>query len=75
MTPPGGPEDAILEMGIYFQITPSLKSQLGYGHVEGCYYGEAGRVETKKVVAADGGEFACTVRYFDAEKDQIPLRR
>jgi glycosyltransferase involved in cell wall biosynthesis/SAM-dependent methyltransferase len=70
--PPGADADAILEMGIYFQITPSLKSKLGYGHVEGCYYGEAGRVETKKVESADGQEFCCTVHYFDAEKDRFP---
>jgi glycosyltransferase involved in cell wall biosynthesis/SAM-dependent methyltransferase len=70
--PPGTAEDSILEMGIYFQITPSLKNKLGYGHVEGCYYGEAGRVATKTVVSADGEEFSCTVRYFDAEKDRFP---
>ncbi|HEY3841589.1 MAG TPA: glycosyltransferase [Bryobacteraceae bacterium] len=72
MIPPGGPEDAILEMGIYFQITPSLKSRLGYGRVFGCYYGEAGNSEIKTVVSTDGQEFACPVAYFDAEKDRFP---
>jgi len=72
LIPPGGPEDAILEMGIYFQITPSLKSKLGYGHVRGCYYGEPGHVETKKVVSTDGQEFECLVDYFDAEKHRFP---
>jgi SAM-dependent methyltransferase len=70
--PPGTAADSVLEMGIYFQITPSLTSKLGYGHVEGCYYGEAGRAATKTVVSADGGEFSCTVSYFDAEKDRFP---
>jgi glycosyltransferase involved in cell wall biosynthesis/predicted SAM-dependent methyltransferase len=72
ITPPGGPQDSILEMGIYFQITPSLKSKLCYGHIEGCYYGEQGQSEIKKVVSADGQEFGCLVRYFDAEKDRFP---
>ena len=70
--PPGNAGDSILEMGIYFQITPSLKGKLGYGHVEGCYYGEAGGVGTKTVVSTDGREFGCTVHYFDAEKDPFP---
>lgn len=70
--PPGGPDDAVLEMGIYFQITPSLRDKLGYGHIRGCYYGEAGRVETKQVLSNDGDEFACPVDYFDAEKDRFP---
>ena len=43
LTPPGGPEDRILEMGAYLQITPALKTRLGYGEVRGCYYGAAGR--------------------------------
>ncbi len=42
ITPPGGPEDRILEMGAYLQITPALRSKLGYGYVRGCYYGPAG---------------------------------
>ena len=29
ITPSGGPEDRILEMGAYLQITPSLKTKLG----------------------------------------------
>ncbi len=70
--PPGCPGDAILEMGIYFQITPSLKSKLGYGHVRGCYYGESKPIEVKKVLSTDGEEFECRVDYFDAEKDRFP---
>ena len=45
ITPPGGPDDRILEMGAYLQITPALKTKLGYGEVRGCYYGPAGHVE------------------------------
>jgi glycosyltransferase involved in cell wall biosynthesis/SAM-dependent methyltransferase len=72
LVPPGGPDDTVLEMGIYFQITPSLKGHLGYGHVQGCYYGEAGKHYFKKVVANDGEEFECRVDYFDAEKNRFP---
>src|SRR5262249_10557324 len=42
VTPRGGPEDRILEMGAYLQITPALKTKLGYGEVRGCYYGLLG---------------------------------
>ncbi len=35
----GGPDDRILEMGAYLQITPALHTKLGYGEVRGCYYG------------------------------------
>jgi hypothetical protein len=45
ITPPGGPEDRILEMGAYLQITPALRSKLGYGCVRGCYYGPAGKID------------------------------
>src|SRR6185436_5473516 len=34
ITPPGGPEDRVLEMGAYLQITPGLR-KLGYGEVRG----------------------------------------
>ena len=72
MIPPGGPDDSILEMGIYFQITPSLSSKLGYGHVRGCYYGDTPHSGVGKVVADDGSEFQCAVDYFDAEKHRFP---
>jgi glycosyltransferase involved in cell wall biosynthesis/SAM-dependent methyltransferase len=72
ITPPGSADDAVLEMGIYFQITPSLKGRLGYGHIRGCYYGEPGRVENKRVISTDGQEFACPVDFFDAEKHRFP---
>jgi glycosyltransferase involved in cell wall biosynthesis/SAM-dependent methyltransferase len=72
ITPPGGPDDRVLEMGAYLQITPSLKTKLGYGEVCGCYYGKAGERDLKKVRSADGEEFECWVDLFDAEKDRFP---
>jgi SAM-dependent methyltransferase len=72
MIPKGGIYENILEMGVYFQITPSLNSKLGYGYVRGCYYGQLGKSENKKVVSSSGQEFECWVDYFDAEKDRFP---
>ncbi|HWR54525.1 MAG TPA: glycosyltransferase [Bryobacteraceae bacterium] len=72
ITPAGGPEDRILEMGSYLQITPSLRNRLGYGEVRGCYYGEAGIVEHRTATANDGSVFECDVDLFDAEKDRFP---
>jgi SAM-dependent methyltransferase len=72
MIPPGGPADRILEMGAYFQITPSLRSRLGYGEVRGCYYGQAGTVEHRSLVSQDGERFECDLDLFDAEKDPFP---
>jgi glycosyltransferase involved in cell wall biosynthesis/SAM-dependent methyltransferase len=72
ITPPGGPGDCILEMGAYLQITPALKSHLGYGHVRGCYYGPAGTVEHRSVTAESGEEFQCDIDLFNAEKDAFP---
>ncbi len=70
--PPGGPDDRILEMGAYLQITPALHSKLGYGCVRGCYYGPAGKVDYRTVVSADGETFDCAIDLFDAEKDTYP---
>lgn len=72
MIPPGGPCDRILEMGAYLQITPALKTKLGYGEVRGCYYGKLGRVDHRVVESADGETFACSIDHFDAEKDVFP---
>jgi SAM-dependent methyltransferase len=72
ITPPGGAEDRILEMGAYLQITPALRTRLGYGTVRGCYYGPAGEVDHRNVVSADGESFACDIDLFDAEKDRFP---
>lgn len=72
ITPPGGPEDRILEMGAYIQITPALHSKLGYGCVLGCYYGPAGTIDRRSVISAEGEAFECQVDLFDAEKDTYP---
>ena len=72
ITPPGGPEDRILEMGAYLQITPALRTKLGYGTVRGCYYGPAGGVDPRVVVSAEGERFQCDIDLFDAEKDPFP---
>jgi glycosyltransferase involved in cell wall biosynthesis/SAM-dependent methyltransferase len=72
ITPPGGSADRILEMGAYLQITPALRNKLGYGDVRGCYYGEKGRVDHRKVVSEGGEIFECDIDHFDAEKDRFP---
>jgi glycosyltransferase involved in cell wall biosynthesis/SAM-dependent methyltransferase len=72
ITPPGGPGDRVLEMGAYLQITPALRSKLGYGKVRGCYYGPAGRVDHRTVTSSEGELFTCDIDHFDAEKDRFP---
>lgn len=72
ITPPGGPDSRILEMGAYLQITPALRNKLGYGEVRGCYYGPLGRVDRRTVKSADGETFSCDIEHFDAEKDTFP---
>lgn len=72
ITPPGDANDRILEMGAYMQITPALKTKLGYGEVRGCYYGEAGRTDHREVTSSEGERFACDIDLFNAEKDRFP---
>ncbi|HLG95761.1 MAG TPA: glycosyltransferase [Bryobacteraceae bacterium] len=72
ITPPGGTEDRILEMGAYLQITPALKTRLGYGEVRGCYYGPAGKLEHRAITSSEGEQFSCDVELFDAERDLFP---
>lgn len=72
ITPPGGPSDRVLEMGAYLQITPSLRSRLGYGEVRGCYFGPAGETVHKTVESETGERFECDIDLFDAEKDRFP---
>ena len=72
ITPPGGRGDRVLEMGAYLQITPALRSKLGYGEVRGCYFGELGHVDHRRVTSEDGEEFCCDIDHFDAEKDRFP---
>ena len=72
ITPPGGAEDRILEMGAYLQITPALRSKLGYGCVRGCYYGPAGKIDHRSAVSTDGEAFDCEIDLFNAERDPYP---
>jgi SAM-dependent methyltransferase len=72
LTPRGGSDDRVLEMGVYFHITPALRYLLGYGDVRGCYFGEAGKTEQKRVTSAAGETFDCAVDLFNAEKDRFP---
>ena len=72
ITPPGTASDRVLEMGAYLQITPALRTQLGYGEVRGCYYGPAGGRDHRKVASDNGEEFECAIDLFDAEKDPFP---
>jgi glycosyltransferase involved in cell wall biosynthesis/SAM-dependent methyltransferase len=74
ITPPGGPADRILEMGAYLQVTPALRSRLGYGEVRGCYFGKLGRVDHRRVVSAEGDVFECEIDHFNAEKDPFPYQ-
>jgi glycosyltransferase involved in cell wall biosynthesis/SAM-dependent methyltransferase len=72
MTPPGGPCERVLEMGAYLQITPALRTRLGYGAVRGCYYGKLGRTDHRVVTSAEGERFECDIDHFDAERDPFP---
>ncbi len=72
ITPAGTSDDRVLEMGAYLQITPALRTQLGYGEVRGCYYGPAGAHDMRKVSSESGSEFECILDLFDAEKDRFP---
>ncbi len=74
ITPRGGPGDRVLEMGAYLQITPALKTRLGYGEVRGCYFGPAGQVEHRGVTSSEGERFECDIELFDAEKDRFPYQ-
>ena len=72
ITPRGSAEDRILEMGAYLQITPSLKTKLGYGEVRGCYYGPAGTMAHRSIESEFGDRFERDIDLFDAEKDPFP---
>jgi glycosyltransferase involved in cell wall biosynthesis/SAM-dependent methyltransferase len=72
LTPPGGLDDRVLEMGAYLQITPALKTRLGYGEVRGCYYGTQGQTNHRRITSENGEDFRCDIDLFDAEKDRFP---
>jgi SAM-dependent methyltransferase len=71
LVPPPESTGRVLELGCYMQITPLLQRICGYREVRGAYYGTLGRVDTKRV-PFPGGEFACKVDHFDAERDRFP---
>ena len=72
ITPPGGPDDRVLEMGCYMQMTPALRAYSGYGEVRGAYFGDLGDVAHQKAVSITGEIFECEVDLFNAEKDRYP---
>ncbi|MGQ9632727.1 MAG: glycosyltransferase [Bryobacteraceae bacterium] len=72
ITPTGRPQDRILEMGSYAQITPLLKTRLGYGEVRGCYFGPSGNKERREVVSEEGERFEFESDLFDASADRFP---
>ncbi len=72
LTPPGDATQRILEMGAYMQITPALHFKLGYGEVRGCYFGPAGKTDSREVTSENGEHFACEIDLFDAEHDPYP---
>ena len=72
VTPPGGPQDAVLELGSYLQITPGLKKYLGYGEVRGGYYGKIGEQKQRSTTSITGEEFTCPTDFFDCERDRFP---
>jgi hypothetical protein len=63
LIPEGAAEKAILEMGAYMQITPSLKTRLGYGYVRGCYFGKLGVTEHKAAESQAGSASNATSTY------------
>ena len=72
ITPAGAENKCALEMGAYLQITPALKTKLGYGEVRGCYYGQLGHTDRRTVISTEGEPFECDIDLFDAEKDRFP---
>jgi len=72
LTPEGAADQSILEMGAYMQITPSLKTRLGYGYVRGCYFGKLGVIEHKAAESVAGERFECDIDLFNAESDRFP---
>ena len=72
LVPLGNAEQSILEMGAYMQITPALKTRLGYGYVRGCYFGKLGITEHKATESQTGERFECDIDLFNAETDRFP---
>ena len=54
------------------QITPALRTKLGYGEVRGCYFGKLGVSDHRVVLSSEGEPFECEIDHFDAERDRFP---
>jgi glycosyltransferase involved in cell wall biosynthesis/SAM-dependent methyltransferase len=72
ITPPGGPEDRVLELGCYMQMTPALRTYHGYGEVRGAYYGPVGKTHQQSATSVGDETFTCPIDLFDAERDRFP---
>jgi len=72
LTPTGTSRDAILELGCYLQITPSLNRLLGYGEVRGSYLGPADQTDRRRVNSRTGDFFECAIDLFNVECDPFP---
>jgi glycosyltransferase involved in cell wall biosynthesis len=70
--PPGGPSASVLEMGCTLHITPALCEVLGYSEIRGCALGPTGESCEHLVERAGNPPFACTLDYFDVERDPFP---
>ena len=72
LIPAGGPNERILEMGCYMQLTPAFGLLLGYGEVRAARLGRAGETERERAVSASGEVFECSIDLFNAEVDRFP---
>jgi glycosyltransferase involved in cell wall biosynthesis/SAM-dependent methyltransferase len=72
LIPRGQREHRILELGCYMQITPALRSLLGYGEVQGGYLGRAGGRHRSQATSRYGEEFSCIIDLFNVERDRFP---
>jgi SAM-dependent methyltransferase len=72
ITPRGGSDDRVLELGCYMQLTPALAAHCGYGEVLGSYFGPAGQRHQQSVTSSNGETFSCRIDLFDAERDRFP---
>jgi glycosyltransferase involved in cell wall biosynthesis/SAM-dependent methyltransferase len=70
--PKGAPSEIALEMGAYMQTTPALRDILGFGSVEGCYFGPLGNDYQETIYGEGGKSFSALIKQFDAEKDVYP---
>jgi SAM-dependent methyltransferase len=72
LTPAGGAEERLLELGCYLQMTPAIKKYCGYGEVRGAYLGRLGEQDSRTTRSVTGELFSCCIDLFDAERDRFP---